>query len=77
MHVRDRSSRTDLHFLSGPQVKVTEDPMEVLAVIIKKRHETVNSVNLVDCFTVFTLREGVKGLIAVVLYDRTALIRKA
>lgn len=77
MHVRDRSSRADLHFLSAPQVKVTEDQMELLAVIIKRRHETVNSVNSVHCYTVFTPREGVKGLVAVVLYDRTALILKA
>lgn len=51
--------------------------MELLAVIIKQRHEIVNSVNSVHCYTVFTPREGVKGLVAVVLYDRTALILKA
>lgn len=51
--------------------------MELLAVIIQPRRETVNSVYSVDCFTVFTPREGVKGLVAVVLYDRTVLILRA
>lgn len=51
--------------------------MELLAIIIKQRREPVNSVNSVHCYTVFTPREGVKGLVAVVLYDRTALTLKA